>query len=157
MRNLLLVCLILGSLSASADEVLDLVSYYMSVSARKSEIVYTHDIYDRNHVVRASLVKTVYPGKFGPAHTEYSVYDLQFKDSAGNVTQSISLDKSTYTKFRSKIERAKLETAYASWTSGCALRALVDNKRGYYGLLSMCDENPVEDSIGTLEADSDLR
>lgn len=98
---------------------------------------------------------TVVPGKFGTAYTEYRTYEMQFKDDHGkNVVQTITLDKPTYTKFRAKVEKAKMETAYAAWTSGCALRALLDYRRGYFGIISLCDENPGEDAFGTIEADS---
>ena len=153
MRLLLLATLLLSSLSVSADQVLDLGSYFLSVKMRGTSVVYIHDVYDSNHVARFALMKTVVPvTRDGYRGEEYS-YAFGVKNASGTVAWT-SLDEELYKNLRTKIESAKQETAIASWIRGCRIRAIISDHLELVSLLSLCGDSPAEDSTGTIEADS---
>jgi hypothetical protein len=148
MRFLVFMALFFSSLTVSASQVLDLSSYYLSVKQRGTSIVYTHDVYDSDHVPRFALMKTVLPVKRDGHRGEDYAYAFGVKEVSGNVVWT-ALDENIYQNLRAKIEKAKQETAIQAWTHGCRIRAVISDRHELAGFFSLCD-GPTE----TIEADS---
>jgi hypothetical protein len=148
MHFFVFIALFISSLTASAAQVLDLGTYYLSVKQRGISIVYTHDVYDSNHVPRFALMKMVMPVKRDGRHEEDYSYAFGVKEDSGNVIWT-ALDENIYKNLRAKIEKAKQETAVQAWTHGCRIRAVISDRHELVGFFSLCDDSP-----GTIEADS---
>jgi hypothetical protein len=155
MRLLLFLTLFVTGFTASADQVLDLGSYFVSVRTRGTSIVYTHDVYDSDHVPRFALMKTVIPVKRDGRRGEDYSYAFGVKESSGNVVWTV-LDEDMYKNLREKIEKTKLENAIRSWTHGCQVRAIIGDRYELVGFFSLCEDMnaPAGNSTGTIEADS---
>lgn len=155
MRFFVLLFLFASGLQVSADQVLDLGSYYLSVKTRGTSIVYTHDVYDSAHTPRFALMKTVVPFKRDGHRGEDYSYAFGIKDASGAVVWT-ALDEDLYKNLRAKIEKTRMETAILAWTRGCRIRAVIGDQYELVAFFSLCEDLnvPAGHATRTLEADS---